>query len=201
MIVRKVSMIVCFMMLLVSTSFAAPGVGKGAGRPHVDSVVRRSKEQVEGSEKKENRPSIEEASLEKLQRSQAERSTLSKLEISREQMKSLVRYFKQNSKDYSSFQRLIEAAHVAKTSEDSLVLKNYFQLLAFSGGEFHLSPSVLEERLTAWPSATKQHLGIVLESAAEYARSGSVVTREDAFKAALKKFGLDSDYQKKCRKN
>lgn len=200
MIVRKVSMIVCFMMLLVSTSFAAPGVGRGAGRPHVDSVGS-SKDQNEVSSKKESRPSMEGASLEKLQRSQAEDSTLSKLEISREQMKSLVRYFKQNSKDYSSFQRLIQAAHDAKTSEDRLVLRNYFQLLAFSGGEFHLSPSVLEERLTAWPSATKQHLGIVLESAAENARSGSAVTREDAFKAALKKFGLDSDYQKKCRRN
>jgi len=188
--------------LISISSFAAPNFG-GAGRfrnSQIDSRIT-SRDSDRTSDKSKNSNHGNETDLERLQRYQAEKATLSKLQLSRDQMKSLTREFKDNPNEFASLQRLIQSAITAKTSADSALLKNYFQLLSFTGGTFHLTPTVLEQRINNWSQTTKENLAAVLETSVQMSRNDNVVVREEAFEKALKKFGLDSEYQKKCRRS
>lgn len=178
--------------LIASQSFAGPSVGK----PRIDLGLKSKTTDRNGDKIK----SKEETPLEHWERSQAETSTLSKLQLSREQMKALVREFRGNPSEYGSFQRLIKSAPQTKTTEDIALLKNYFQLLAHSNGEFHLSPSIIEERIRSWSPTTKEHLATILEASVQAAREEKAILREEAFESALKKYGLDTEYRKKCRR-
>jgi len=142
----------------------------------------------------------EKMSLERLQRSQDEGQILSALKINREEMKSLVREFKGNAEEFVAFQNLLGAARSSSSKEDRALLKNYFQLLAKTSGDFHLSPTRLKEQLYGWSPFAKLQFARVLEAAIEISSDGRSVLREDAFEQALKKFDLDRDYRKQCRK-
>lgn len=186
---------VSLITLIASSSFAAPGIG----RPRVGSGINpRSSEK--SLEKGKESSKKEETTLERWQRFESETTTLAKLQLSRDQMKALVREFRGNPSEYASFQRLIRSTPTVKTAQDGLLLKGYFQFLASTNGEFHLLPSILEERMNTWSPITKEHLGTVLETSAEFAKQGKAVIREEAFELALKKFGIDTEYQKKCRR-
>lgn len=150
---------------------------------------------------KANRFSSEKTSLERLQRSQDESQILSAIGIQRDQMKSLIREFKIDNSESLSLQKLLSASHRSSSSkEDRALLKNYFQLLSHSTGEFHLTPSRLEHQLTTWSPFAKLQFAKVLETAVEFSKEGQSILREDAFEKALKKFDLDRDYRKQCRK-
>lgn len=146
------------------------------------------------------RKNSEKMSLERLQRSQDENQILSALKINREEMKSLIREFKGNSEEFVAFQNLLGAARSSSSKEDRALLKNYFQLLAKTSGDFHLSPTRLKEQLYGWSPFAKLQFARVLEAAVEISSDGRSVLREDAFEQALKKFDLDRDYRKQCRK-
>lgn len=182
--------------LLAVPSFAAPGIG----RPRIESGIH-TKNTDRSSEKGNSSGFKEETSLERLNRFEAESTTLSKLELSRNQMKALIREFKVNPTEYASFQRLIRSAYSSKESENTSLLRNYFQLLSTTSGEFHLSPSLLEERLNTWSSVTKDHLSTMLETSVQFAKQDKIIFREQAFEKALNKFGIDTEYQKKCRRS
>lgn len=140
-------------------------------------------------------------SLERLQRSQDEKQILSALGINRDEMKNLVHEFKSDLSEYQAFQNLLTTARRSSSSkEDRALLKNYFQLLSRTSGEFHLSPTRLESQIKTWSPFAKLQFARVLETATEMSGSGKSVLREDAFEQALKKYDLDKDYRKQCRK-
>lgn len=198
MILRQLLTLSILSLVSIST-YAAPGIGR-FGRSHIDSRMS-SRDSDRTSDKSRASHRGNKTELERLQRYQAENATLSKLQLSRDQMKSLTREFKDNPSEYASLQRLIQSAISSKSSADSALLKNYFQLLSFTSGTFHLTPTVLEQRITNWSQATKENLAAVLETSVQMSRQENVVVREEAFEKALKKFGLDTEYEKKCRRS
>lgn len=139
-------------------------------------------------------------SLENLQRSQDEIKILSALQIERGEMKNLVREFKANSTEFTAFQSLLSSARKSSSNEDRALLKNYFQLLARTTGDFHLSPSRLEQQINSWSPFAKLQFSRVLETAIDISSQGGTPLREEVFESALKKFDLDREYLKKCKK-
>lgn len=178
--------------IIPATSFAGP---KSFGiRPPTFERTRPEKSQTF-----EKNP--EKMSLERLQRSQEEKLILSSLGINRDEMKNLIHEFKSDTTEYQAFQNLLATARRTSSSkEDRALLKNYFQLISKTSGEFHLSPTRLESQIKTWSPFAKLQFAKVLETATEMSGTGKSVLREDAFEQALKKYDLDRDYRKQCRK-
>jgi hypothetical protein len=188
----EVSVFVCiFGWIYPGVSAAVPR----AGGPRPPSFERTKVEKLDPFRKKS-----EKASLERLQRSKDEQQILSALGINLNEMNSLVREFKATDSEYSSFQNLLRSSLHSSSKEDRMLLQNYFRLLARASGQFHLSPSRLEHQLTGWAPLAKLHFARVLETATQYCGDGKSVLREEAFERALKKYDLERDYRKQCRK-
>ncbi len=190
--ILRLLLIMNLLALSTAPSFAAPKPGEP------DPSGLRGREFDRRSDKKPEPRRMEDATLDQWQRFQTETAILSRLELSRDQMKSLVREFRKNPAEYQSFQHLVRSASSAR--EDAALLKGYFQLLSHAAGEFHLSPARLETRMKTWSSSAKEHLGEVLQASAQLVREGKAATREQAFQLGLKKYGLDGQYQRNCRK-
>lgn len=152
----------------------------------------------ERDRRRESNPStMENANLGDWRRFEKESFILRTLELSRNEMQSLTREFKHDSTQYRSLQRLIGAS-LRGPGGDKALLRGYFQLMTRCAGGFHLSPVELETKLQHWNPAAKEHLGRVLQTAAQLARQGRAATREQAFQLGLKKFGLESKYRENC---
>jgi hypothetical protein len=184
--------------LAIVFSGMIPGIslaGPRVGAPRPPSFERSRGEKADPFRKKQ-----EKVSLERLQRSQDEQKILTTLGIGLNEMSSLVREFKPDASEYASLQNLLHAALNSKSNENRVLLKNYFQLLARASGGFHLTPSRLEHQLNSWSPVARLQFAKVLEASVQISGSGKTVLREEAFERALKKYDLERDYRKQCRK-
>ena len=189
----------CCLAFIPKAAFALPGFG-GEGRP---SFEVRSRDLGKSRERKPDAPGMKDASLGKWHQSEMENNLLARLDVTRAEMTRLVREFKGNKVEYTSFQRLIRkfsASSSAKSNGDAVLLRGYFKLMTRAAGQFHLSPRQLEGKLQEWSTAAKVHLGEVLDTASQLAKESKAGTREQAFEMALKQYGLDGLYRQRCGK-